>query len=1312
MPRIKLLDLAWAIALFVSLAWNPASADTRMTITGTPPATATVGSLYAFTPTVSNGNKSTLQFSYLNLPSWSGHYRGSGAIIGTPTTAGTYSNIVIQAWDGTQFAQTTPFTIKVAASTTTTPPPTTPPPPPPTTPPPTTTPPTSSTPATSGTWVNVTPSNAKPAAVMSCGNYGVETVQVDPNKPSNLYAFFHCQGVWKSTDYGATWSGPINTGSNGARISDCAGGITIPPSSTASVATIYISCIRGSGLGFWKSLDGGVNWTNYQVPPGSSGYQDFYPPVIDPYDENHLVMPGHEQNFLRESKDGGKTWSNVPMASGMMQTGGTGEIFFINTGNAATTRTTWLWLAQESGGKYGTWRTTNSGTSWVKVDNNEHPHGSSQIYQPDTKGTVYMAGSYSALGNGVLRSTDYGQTWNHVGSSSSGETAVAGTPNSLYAMYGWPIGIGGTVNPALEIAPQPGTGIWSGTATPAGMTQGVSQIRVVNDGTHSILVAAMHNAGLWRYVETATSSSGSGSGSGTGTGGGTSPSSSTVALSAATYTVAQNAGSLTISVTRTGTNTGAASIRFATADGTAAAGKDYTATSGTVSWAAGDTTSKSFPITISNTTPFTGTKTLTVTLSGATGTSVGAAAATITINGSGASSGSGSGSGSGGTSGPGINFTPAPTLSGITMVQNRDSVIIKVPAVANARDFRVLVQPTAVSANSNGTEMVKGGTVFCAGLRQHQARTRFVADPVSLYPYYFYINAATDSPTNENPPNFFSAPPTAWKWYDLDTPPNLAIEVTGVTSNQTVTVEAIDRLCPFPGAIGRTHVDIATSHGVDVNHPENPWIDAMGIASFPIVTKAEVIAKYGTLIINGQGWAGGANVQATPPSNPPFAQPAPVNPPVVLARGTINIAPLASPPAPPSAFFDDFSNSNDTFQTLPIPNWTYGRFLAGQLVLQNSKWTVYGNGFTCCNPTSGLDGHGYADAYIDGGAMHMNLGDWSQDVLSEVSMFPRKAAHLNSTNYLHITYEVNSFATARRYWVVSLCGSATAGQTLDGTGALKEQIVHSTFFYDNTGLSPSTAGWNCLQVFNREGNSYALSNWESMHNLKGGRPPVPPNKGLFDLNDYIYNAIPSISDPTRIAAYTVHPESDVVVLVNKPIPKANLPEVWGANQQVVKSSVTSPVNVSPMQLDNPAGEVAWFYKVDTNGNPVAPILDDQQLVAPRTKYDLYVRNNRLIMYVNGKAALCNDFTTPTTTLKIADAAVGFHQVLYHSSGEFVERFEGPDRGAAYHYRYNSPFMDQRNWDNVGFEENVAAPSDFNAATCFQHTSMGAENNEP
>jgi fibronectin type 3 domain-containing protein len=661
--------------------------------------------------------------------------------------------------------------------------------------------------------------------------------------------------------------------------------------------------------------------------------------------------------------------------------------------------------------------------------------------------------------------------------------------------------------------------------------------------------------------------------------------------------------------------------------------------------------------------------------------------------------------------GSGINFTAAPTLSGITMVQNRDSVIIQVPAVANARDFRVLVKPTAVGGNSDGTESVAGGTIFCAGLRQHQSRTHFVADNVSLYPYYFYTNAANDSPTNESPPQFFGdGPPTPWSWFDLDTPPILAIEVTGVTANMSVTVEAIDRLCPFPGIIGHVHEDIALSHGVDITHPDNPWINAVGITTFPVVTSAEVIAKYGSLIINGQGWAGGPNVQANPPLAPPFAQQAALNPPKVLARAAVTISPLASPPPAPATFFDDFSNANDSFQPLPQPKWTYPRYQgAGQLITQNSKWTVYGNGYTCCTPTVGLTGVGYADAYVDNGALHTTLGDWEQDVLSEVTMVPRKAAHLNSSNYLHVTYEVNSFATNRRYWVVSLCGSSVPGQTLDSTGALKEQVVHSTFFYEPTGMSPSTAGWNCLQIFNRYGNSYAFNQWENMHNLNGSRPPVPANNGLYDLKDYIYNSVPSIADPSKIAAYTVHPESDVVVLINKPIPAANLPEVGGVNEQVVQSAATSPINVSPLQLD---GETAWFYKVDANGNPVSPILDDQQLVSPRTKYDLYIRNNRIIMYVNGKAALCNDFTTPTTTLNMADAAVGFHQVLYHSSGEFVERFSGPDQGAAYHYRYNSPWIDQRTWDNMGFEENVSAPSDFNPQTCFAHASLGPENNEP
>jgi hypothetical protein len=355
-------------------------------------------------------------------------------------------------------------------------------------------------PTTFGTWINVTPSNVNLTDSLSCANYGTSSVQVDPAHPSNMYTQFNCQGIWKSTDYGATWTGPINTGTNGTTVADCAGGITIAPTSTASVPTIYEACIRGAGTGFWKSVDGGVNWTRYTVAPSGSGRQDYYPPVVDPYDVNHLLMTGHEMNYLVESIDGGQTWTNVSINNGMTQNGGTGFVFFINTGTASSTRGTWLWMAQQAGGGIGTWRTANNGTSWTQVDRNEHPHGSAQIYQPNNNGVVYMAGAYSDLGWGVLRSADYGQTWVHVGPNSN-LGVVLGTSKNVYSMFGYPVGIGGTVSASLQIASQPGTGSWTTPNTPAGISQGAAQLSLLNNGSNNIVVGAMWNGGLWRYIE-------------------------------------------------------------------------------------------------------------------------------------------------------------------------------------------------------------------------------------------------------------------------------------------------------------------------------------------------------------------------------------------------------------------------------------------------------------------------------------------------------------------------------------------------------------------------------------------------------------------------------------------------------------------------------------------------------------------------------------------------------------------------------------------------------------------------------------------
>ncbi|MBI2931151.1 MAG: Ig-like domain-containing protein, partial [Planctomycetes bacterium] len=86
-----------------------------------------------------------------------------------------------------------------------------------------------------------------------------------------------------------------------------------------------------------------------------------------------------------------------------------------------------------------------------------------------------------------------------------------------------------------------------------------------------------------------------------------------------TYSTNEGSGSVTITVTRAGGNAGAVNVDYATSNGTATAGSDYTAASGTLSWASGDSASKTFNITITDDVAVEGNETVNLTLSNATG---------------------------------------------------------------------------------------------------------------------------------------------------------------------------------------------------------------------------------------------------------------------------------------------------------------------------------------------------------------------------------------------------------------------------------------------------------------------------------------------------------------------------------------------------------------------------------------------------------------------------------------------------------------------------------------------------------------------
>jgi hypothetical protein len=89
--------------------------NTPPVVGGTPAGTVVSGSAYSFQPTARDPNGLRLTFAIANKPAWAGFNSATGALTGTPTAAnvGTWSNIVITAYDGYDKAALPAFSIVV-----------------------------------------------------------------------------------------------------------------------------------------------------------------------------------------------------------------------------------------------------------------------------------------------------------------------------------------------------------------------------------------------------------------------------------------------------------------------------------------------------------------------------------------------------------------------------------------------------------------------------------------------------------------------------------------------------------------------------------------------------------------------------------------------------------------------------------------------------------------------------------------------------------------------------------------------------------------------------------------------------------------------------------------------------------------------------------------------------------------------------------------------------------------------------------------------------------------------------------------------
>jgi hypothetical protein len=96
-----------------------------------------------------------------------------------------------------------------------------------------------------------------------------------------------------------------------------------------------------------------------------------------------------------------------------------------------------------------------------------------------------------------------------------------------------------------------------------------------------------------------------------------------ITMSASVYTVSESAGSVTLTLQRNGGTSGPLSVSYKTVAETAVSGKQFTAETGTLTWANGDAAAKTFSIPILKTTSNASTKYFAVRLTAGPGTILG-----------------------------------------------------------------------------------------------------------------------------------------------------------------------------------------------------------------------------------------------------------------------------------------------------------------------------------------------------------------------------------------------------------------------------------------------------------------------------------------------------------------------------------------------------------------------------------------------------------------------------------------------------------------------------------------------------------------
>ena len=255
----------------------------------------------------------------------------------------------------------------------------------------------------------------------------------DPVKPNILYMGVTNGGVWKTTDYGRTWT-PIFDDQPTGSIGDIAVARSNP-------SILYVATGEGLqrpdlsvGNGVYKTIDGGKTWTHLGLRDG----QQLARIIVDPRNPDRLFVavlghpygPNKERGIYR-STDGGRTFE--PVLQKDENTGGNDVEFDpVNPDVVYAT----LWEARQGPWENAAWpgtgggiyKSIDGGTTWKPLTKGLPEEGIIQADIAIAPSNNLRAFATVATPRGVFifRSDDAGESWRRVGSDPRPAARIGG----------------------------------------------------------------------------------------------------------------------------------------------------------------------------------------------------------------------------------------------------------------------------------------------------------------------------------------------------------------------------------------------------------------------------------------------------------------------------------------------------------------------------------------------------------------------------------------------------------------------------------------------------------------------------------------------------------------------------------------------------------------------------------------------------------------------------------------------------------------------------------------------------------------------